>query len=202
MDWTDVGKKALGFGLPLLGTALGGPGGGAVGTLVASALGCDAEPQAVATAIDADTAQALVALRTVQENNRSELERLVITSETQIVLAVNQTMQVEAKSGGLSSIWRPVWGIISAAAFLLLVIGIIALGWKAIHSGNVTALNMIPLLVTACMGLFSIPGAILGVTAWHRGKMQRVQAGEGKETLAAATDAWAQIADKIKPQAD
>lgn len=202
MDWKSVGKQAIGLGLPLLGTALAGSGGAAIGTLVASALGCDAEPQAVASAIDSDTAQAVIALRTVQENNRSELERLVITSETQIVLAVNQTMQVEAKSDGIKGIWRPLWGIISAIAFAILIIGIIALGWKAITSGNVTALNMIPLLVTACMGLFSIPGAILGVTAWHRGKMQRVQAGEGKEALAAATDAWAQIADKIKPQAD
>lgn len=202
MDWTDVGKKAIGFGLPLLGTALGGPGGGAIGTLVASALGCDAEPQAVATAIDADTAQAAIALRAVQENNRAELERLIITSETQIVLAVNKTMQVEAKSKGLSAIWRPLWGIISAGAFALLIIGIIILAWKAIESKDINALNMIPLLVGACVGLFSIPGAILGVTAWHRGKMQRVQAGEGQGALAAASDAWAQIADRIKPQAE
>lgn len=200
MRWESVGKQILSLGLPVLGTALGGPGGAAIGTLVASALGCEAEPQAVASAIDSDTAQAAIALRTVQENNRAQLEQLVITSQTQIVLAVNQTMQAEAKSGGLTSIWRPLWGIISACAFVILIIGIIVLGWKAITSGNATALNMIPLLVTACMGLFSIPGAILGVTAWHRGKMQRVQAGEGWQ--GAASDAWEQIKDKIKPQAE
>lgn len=36
MDWSDVGKKIISVGAPLLGGALGGPAGAAIGQVVAS----------------------------------------------------------------------------------------------------------------------------------------------------------------------
>ena len=38
MDWSDVGGEVAKYA-PLLGTALGGPAGGAIGALVAKAFG-------------------------------------------------------------------------------------------------------------------------------------------------------------------
>ena len=53
MDWSSIGKL-LGVAAPIVGTALGGPAGAAVGGLIAEMLGVDSEPDAVANAIKAD----------------------------------------------------------------------------------------------------------------------------------------------------
>ena len=52
-EWSDIGKL-IGSAAPIVGTALGGPAGAAVGSLVAGLLGVDNEPDAVANAIKAD----------------------------------------------------------------------------------------------------------------------------------------------------
>ena len=38
MNWADLARQVIGLGAPLLGTALGGPLGGAAGQILASAL--------------------------------------------------------------------------------------------------------------------------------------------------------------------
>lgn len=53
MSWSDVGSKVAQFA-PLLGTALGGPGGAAIGALVAKAFGSDATPESVLAAVESD----------------------------------------------------------------------------------------------------------------------------------------------------
>ena len=55
MDWSDVGKKIISVGAPLLGGALGGPAGAAIGKVVASQFGLtEASPNKVIEAITAD----------------------------------------------------------------------------------------------------------------------------------------------------
>ena len=55
MDWSDVGKKIISVGAPLLGGALGGPAGAAIGQVVASQFGLtEASPDKVLEAITAD----------------------------------------------------------------------------------------------------------------------------------------------------
>lgn len=53
MNWADIGKL-IGNVAPIVGTAIGGPAGAAVGSLVAGLLGVDNTPDAVASAIKAD----------------------------------------------------------------------------------------------------------------------------------------------------
>ena len=99
-----------------------------------------------------------------------QLERV----EQDLPLAINQTMQAESKAEHWPQYsWRPFWGFVSALAFLGVVILCCLLGWRAVVGGQPEALNMIPQLVAAFATLFAIPGAILGVTAWHRGKEKR-----------------------------
>lgn len=94
--------------------------------------------------------------------------------EQQLPLAVNRTMQAESKSEHWPQYsWRPFWGFISGIAFLFVAMLCCYLGYKAVVSGKTEILRMIPELVTAFAMLFSIPGAILGVTAWQRGKQKR-----------------------------
>lgn len=58
MKWGDIGKK-IAQSAPLIGGALGGPGGAAMGAIVASVLGVDAQPAVVAQAIQNDPKAAL-----------------------------------------------------------------------------------------------------------------------------------------------
>jgi len=82
MDWGDI-KDAVASVAPTLGTALAGPAGGAVGGLLASALGVEQTPEAVSQAIKADP-QAAVKLREVEaglEKARLESRSSIITAE-------------------------------------------------------------------------------------------------------------------------
>lgn len=58
MKWSDIGKKVA-QAAPLIGGALGGPGGAAMGAIVASVLGVEAQPAAIAQAIQNDPSAAL-----------------------------------------------------------------------------------------------------------------------------------------------
>lgn len=110
------------------------------------------------------------ATRIALEQTACKLEEI----EQQLPLAVNATMQAESKAEHWPQYsWRPYWGFISGTAFLFVVILCCMLGWEAVIEKQAEALRMIPDLVTAFSMLFAIPGAILGVTAWHRGAMQR-----------------------------
>jgi len=71
MKWSDI-SGLVGKAAPLIGTVLGGPAGATVGAMVASALGVDAEPDAVAKAIQADP-QAAVKLKQLQLENEQDL---------------------------------------------------------------------------------------------------------------------------------
>lgn len=91
-----------------------------------------------------------------------------------IIESVNKTMQEESKSNNWwTSGWRPYWGFISGTAFLFVCILVCYLMYKAVIGGETEMMALIPPVITAFTTLFAIPGAILGVTAWHRGKMQR-----------------------------
>lgn len=71
MNWKDVGK-IVGKAAPILGTALGGPAGAAIGTMVAGALGVDDHPDAVAAAVAADP-QAALKLKELYLNNEASI---------------------------------------------------------------------------------------------------------------------------------
>lgn len=124
-----------------------------------------------------DIRTALTGEEPIGEKTRLGLEEIAVKLETieqQLPLAVNQTMQTEAKSEHWPQYsWRPFWGFVSGIAFGFVVALCCYLGYKAVVGGEPSALAMVPQLVTAFSTLFAIPGAILGVTAWHRGKQKR-----------------------------
>jgi len=107
MDWNDLGKQVIGLGAPLLGTALGGPLGGAAGQILAGVLGVSSpSPAAVSAALPgAEPARMAEAEARWIEAIRSEAEtqRAAIT-ETQA------TMRAEiAASDAVQRWWRPLY---------------------------------------------------------------------------------------------
>lgn len=96
MDWSKIGDL-VGAAAPIIGSALGGPVGGAAGALVASVLGVSAEPEAVKRAIEADP-EAMVKLRAAEMDHARELRRMVIEAETSRLAEINATYRQELSS--------------------------------------------------------------------------------------------------------
>jgi len=189
VNWDSV-KDKVGKFAPVLGLALGGPAGGTVGKLLGSVLGTDDNPDNISAALDSADDATKARILELQENNRHELETMVLQKEieevkagSQDISSVNATMRTEAAQGHpWSGAWRPFWGFVSAIAFILVVIGILVImGW-CIVNGDVNFFKEMPGIVVAIFQLFLIPGSILGVASWHRGKKQRIEAGEDQSS--------------------
>ena len=71
MNWSDI-KGVIGNIAPLVGTAIGGPAGTAIGSMVSNALGVDNTPDAVAQALKTDP-QAAIKLRQFEVENEADI---------------------------------------------------------------------------------------------------------------------------------
>lgn len=84
MDWKALGEQIAKLGLPLLGTALAGPAGGAVGAALASHIGGDAAasgvPQDVLSAIT-ESAEAGRRAREFEATHQERLLQLTTTAQ-------------------------------------------------------------------------------------------------------------------------
>lgn len=117
MDWKQLGSQVIGMGLPLLGGALGGPAGAAVGQLIASKLGGAASgqdgsvtAQSVLDAIKKDQ-EAVLKLRELELTHEADLFRMASEESMRTIEAVNSSMQSEAKSEHWAQwTWRPFIG--------------------------------------------------------------------------------------------
>lgn len=103
--WSELGDTVA-KAAPLLGGAIGGPGGAALGKMVASVFGVDADdPEAIQTAINNDP-EATIKLREIETRHRQKLEELALErhradleAETERHQASQKTIQTEAKHG-------------------------------------------------------------------------------------------------------
>jgi hypothetical protein len=71
MKWKNI-SEMVGKAAPMLGTAIGGPAGAALGSLVANVLGVDNTPEAVAEAIRNDP-DALLKLKQLELDNEQSI---------------------------------------------------------------------------------------------------------------------------------
>jgi hypothetical protein len=193
MDWKEVGKT-IGSAAPALGTLIGGPAGGAIGALVASALGSEATPAGVSAAV-ANNPEAFIKLKQLEADHALELQKLAVTAEqnrlaaataelqattsadTSTLQAVNATMQSESHAEHwMQWAWRPVWGFVSAAAFFVVCGFVCYLMFLGVVGKDHDAMRSIPDLVSTFVELFAVPGAILGISAWGRNKLKLARA--------------------------
>ena len=175
MDW-DAIKNKIGGVAPVIATMFGGPMAGAVTKMIANTLGVEATPDAIGAELERNP-EALLKIKQLELDRfkvQVDLEKTGIEADSKTITEVNATMREESKSENWwTSAWRPYWGFVSATAFLALVIFVCYLAYRAITLKDSDAMTMIPQMIFAFTGLFAIPGGILGVTAWHRGKKQR-----------------------------
>lgn len=100
MDWKDIGS-AIAKVAPVLGTAVAGPAGGAVGALIATALGSDSTPDAVSAAISADPEWAYK-LEELEKKHEETLKQLDLeffkaqTADTQDARAAHKDSRMPA----------------------------------------------------------------------------------------------------------
>ncbi len=186
MDWKDL-KGIVGKVAPLLGTLLGGPAGGAVGALVSSVLGVDNEPDEVRKALEADPSL-LLKLREAEIQQQTQLQQMMVESETQRMTQVNETIRAELASGDrFKSYWRPLFGYI------------MALTWGAIMLSTTYQILFKPGDAAATIGalgqlsgLWGIGLAVLGINVWKRSDDKALAFGRQPEGLLSA------VATRIK----
>lgn len=90
MDWKALGNKIVDFGAPLLGGAIGGPGGAALGGVVADMFGGNPEdPGSLLQAMERDP-EARVKLAQIQSDERVRL-REIAAEQTKAQLADRQS---------------------------------------------------------------------------------------------------------------
>lgn len=142
MDWKDLGKQVAKVA-PVLGTALGGPVGGAAGALVASLFGVEDTPDAVDKALKADPEWAFKVMD-LEKKHEQALKQLSLEEKKAELADTQQAREVHAQH------WMP-----SALTFILAVMVsaiIAALVWIAIPESN---REVIYLIVGQLIGAFS-----------------------------------------------
>lgn len=170
--WKKVGESIADFA-PALGAAVGGPLGGGLGSIIAAAFGTEDSPEAVLEAIKTDP-NAAVKLQQIQSDERIRIQEINAQQHVDTLTQVNQTMRAESVSEHWAQwSWRPFWGFISGTAFFVVCVFVCFLSYEAIINGKTEAMNMVPQLIGNFTLLFGVPGAILGVASWHRGKAKR-----------------------------
>lgn len=180
MKWGDIGD-AVGRAAPLLGTALGGPAGGAIGAMIASLLGVEAEPAAVGGALAADPAAA-AKLRELEMAHQHELRLAVLQSETARLGEINATMRAEyAANDAFVRRWRPYYGYMVATTWGLQTLAIAAaIVWASFitpeYAGEI--LGAVTALVGALAAHWGVALAVLGVNVAQRSRDKQVQAGQ------------------------
>jgi hypothetical protein len=112
MNWDDLAKTVIGLGAPMLGTALGGPLGGAAGKLLADVLGAsEATPDAVNNAIAERSADSAFAAEAVAKAEAEWAAAVAELGKTQLG-EVGATMRAEAASEDvLQRWWRPLYAL-------------------------------------------------------------------------------------------
>lgn len=197
MDWKTIGEAFAKIGLPLLGAALPIPGGMAIGTALASAIGSpSAKPEDILVTLGA-SAEAMAKGRQFEIENSTRLMDMAYKYEIEQrkadsadISAVNATMVTEAVNSAnetwYQKAWRPFNGFVLGAASLVTVAGVFVLSWRALVDKDLNALNAIPTIVSSIGMVLAIPGAAVGIAAWHRGAAQIAQIkatviGDGKK---------------------
>lgn len=183
--WDSV-TSIVGEAAPLIGTALGGPAGGAVAGLVANALGVDNEPDAILKAIESDP-EALAKIKNLEQEHERELRSMTLQAETNRLSEINQTMRAELQSdNAFKSSWRPLFGYGAAIAWVGQIGAIIY-----VTMADPSNASEIIQALSSLTGMWGVALAVLGINVNARSKDKRAQQGQD------ATGMLEKLVDKV-----
>lgn len=171
MDWRSIGGQLAKIGLPLLGGALGGPGGALIGKSIAAALGLgqDATPEQTATALGNMTGDQLVAIRALEV----DLAKAQLHADTSLALGQIETNKIEAAQPGIyKGGWRPAAGWSSVFLALVYPAVRLLLPWSLKVAGVEGVPDLPPLDTSEAIVVL---GSLLGV-----GTMRSVERVKGR----------------------
>lgn len=127
MDWKQVGNTAISVGAPLLGGALFGPAGAAVGSIIAGKFGVSPEstPEQVMAAIngDPDAALKLRQIETTHVERLQELENERLRIETADVQSARSVHQHHWMPSAITMVMCAMFGMIVGALFIWAIPG-------------------------------------------------------------------------------
>lgn len=107
----------------------------------------------------------------------TDMAKALLAAETVTLQAVNTTMQAEAANAAnenwFQKGWRPFNGYVVGIASLAAVLGTMWAFYEALAHGKADLLAQVPSMATAVSLILAVPGAAVGITAWHRGVLQR-----------------------------
>lgn len=133
MSWADVGKAIAGAA-PVLGSILGGPVGavvGAAGSLVASALGCEASPDAVQAALKANPEYALK-LKDLEIQEQAQILRW---QSEQLQAALSDRMSARERETELAKTGHgAAWA--TSIVSIIVTVGFFAMLWAVLDGGR------------------------------------------------------------------
>ena len=170
MNW----RKALGDLAPTIGAAFS-PLGAAGGLLVKQLLGVpDASDDELISYLQTPEGSQKIRQAEYDYNNKQkELDIQQTAQDAEIIKSVNESIRAESQSEHwLQWSWRPLWGVISAAAFGFVCVLVCIMAYKAVLEKDASSMTMIPQFITSITMLFSVPGAILGITSFGRNKLK------------------------------
>lgn len=142
MNWRDIGKQVAKVA-PILGSALGGPIGGAAGALVATALGVDSNPDKVSEAMDSDPEWTFKVME-LERKHEESLRRMDLDEKKAEMADTQQARRTHREH------WMP-WALTCILSIMVSAM-VAALIWISIPESN---REVIYLIVGQLIGAFS-----------------------------------------------
>jgi hypothetical protein len=164
VNWSDI-AAAVGKAAPLVGTLLAGPAGAAVGGLVASALGSEPTPAAVAAAV-ADPALALK-LAQYESDNAVKLQAMVYAHAEKVIEANVALAATDANDRDSARKNNVAGGTARGVFELSITLLALCLGSEVWVLFNGLPDHLPPLIVGRVLGL--LDSVCLMVLAYHYG---------------------------------
>ena len=133
MDWKTLGEQVAKIGLPLLGAVLPIPGGAAIGTALASAIGSSADPESVLAALTSN-ADAQLKARQFELTHQETMLQIQLKYETdQYAAEVGDRSSAREMQVNTRAFTVPTLAFVIVGAFIAMVASTL-LGYAKVDS--------------------------------------------------------------------
>lgn len=104
--------------------------------------------------------------------------KYILDVMTEQMRITNTTMQSESESERWPQYsWRPFWGFASGSLYFIVGCVLCFILIMFVKKNPADAFASMPLIISSFTGYFAIAGAVVGVTAWQRGKEKQIKLG-------------------------